>query len=129
MKKHPKKKKYYKKRNESRKYSKEEPVGRAKALQSLISKIKVKIIDNPIEDSVEIYIKKSKGLAERKDLTGNYQKEHKDFIERILLNNIRHNYSNYMKLLSTNLLINDDERAKFKEATNEIIKKKYKEYI
>jgi len=99
---------------------------REKELNKLIRKLKIKLIDNPIKNSIELYIK-TKNL--NKECDYDYFIKHKNFTQRVFLNNIRHNYSNYMELVTKVINMSEYERKQFKEKVNKEIIRKYKDLI
>ncbi len=83
----------------------------------LLKKIKIKMIDNPIEKAVEYY----NYLNPKAQVKVTYSKA---FLLRLTLNHLRHDYSNYEQLIQQfgSLLYNKYE---LKNQVNKIIVEKY----
>jgi len=93
-----------------------------KEKMNFIDKIKIKTITDPIDKALCFY-------NEEKNVR--LKKQHQDhlFLVRIALNFIRHNHSNYDRLLTCfkgNDLVNLNQ---FKESVNEKILKKYNNFL
>lgn len=84
-----------------------------------LKKIKIKLVDNPIQDSIDHY---NNEIYNDGTITIDHNK---DFLLRITLNFIRHRLSNYEQLIH-NHYPSSFRKEKIKESCNELIIKKYK---
>jgi len=81
--------------------------------KDIIKKLKIKMIEDPIEKSIKAY---------QKDHYGEIPYYNYELIKRITLNFIRHNLTNYDIIVNDKSFINDN----FKSLVNEKIMKKYR---
>jgi len=86
----------------------------------IIKKIKVRIIDDPIQKSIDEYNKNHFGF-----LCTNYDDA---LIVRVTLNHLRHHFTNYDEILKT-LNHADYDFNGLKELVNKKIMKKYRHYF
>jgi len=94
-------------------------------IKQLMKKLNVEVIDDPIDKAIQQYIYHNKSdttLQEAKE----YFKNDKDFIERITLNFIRHNYSNYDYLVRKVECLSNHSKLTLKQKCNKLILRKYK---
>ena len=83
----------------------------------LLKRIKIKVIDNPIEKALEYYCSVNPGAQVAPTYSNN-------FLLRLTLNHIRHNYSNYERIIQQigSTLYN---KIELKEHVNQAIIEKY----
>ena len=99
---------------------------RDRKIRKELSKIRIKIINDPIKSSINWYIKENNCSSKH---NYDYFIKNKQFAIRIFLNHIRHNHSNYIKLITRLKIMNSCEEIKFREEVNKIILRIYKGLI
>ena len=93
-----------------------------KIMKDALKGIKIQTIDNSIDYAVQEYIK----FNDIKIVNIDEFVKSEEFVQRIFLNRIRHDFSNYIEIVSNIKNMSPINKEKFKQKVNQMILRKYK---
>jgi len=116
------KNKFWKKKKENKKiFENKSSKYKSNSIKKSLKNIIIKEIENPIESCIIEY-------ANHHDCSLNTiarLRKDKDFMERIFVNKIRHDFTNYIQIINKMKKLSEKDMIEFKEKVNELILKKY----